>query len=124
MPLIMARRRQRGGRVRHQCTTRPLWANVKPVKTPIANSGIKAFVLPLDREEQRAGKDGERPDAVGEDLPVTPQREQVRQVVVPREKARQHRKPAERGVGGEGEDHRDRERDDVVGPVPADGDRP
>ena len=46
MPLMTARWRQRGGRVRRQCTTSPVWDSVNPVNTPIANSGISVWVLP------------------------------------------------------------------------------
>ena len=45
-PLRAARNSQRGGRVRHQCTTRPLCDSVKPVNTPMANSGISVSTFP------------------------------------------------------------------------------
>ncbi len=45
-PLMVARCRQPGGRVRHQWTTNPVWERVKPVNTPMANSGISSLVLP------------------------------------------------------------------------------
>ena len=34
------------GRVRRQWTTRPAWDSVKPMKTPMANRGIRVLVLP------------------------------------------------------------------------------
>ncbi len=46
MPLMAARYRQRRGRSRRQCTTRPVWESVNPVKTPMAKRGISVFVLP------------------------------------------------------------------------------
>ena len=46
MPLMVARRRQWGGRVFRQCTTSPACDRVKPMKTPMAKRGISVFVLP------------------------------------------------------------------------------
>jgi hypothetical protein len=46
-PLTAARICQRGALVRHQCTTSPLCASVKPMNTPMANSGIIVLVLPF-----------------------------------------------------------------------------
>ena len=46
IPLMTARRRQPGGRVLRQCTTRPVCDSVKPMNTPMANSGISVLVLP------------------------------------------------------------------------------
>ena len=48
-PLMAARCCQPRGRLRHQCTTKPAWASVKPVNTPMANSGISLSVLPPPR---------------------------------------------------------------------------
>ena len=45
-PLMAARRRQRGGRSRHQCTTSPAWDSVKPMNTPMAKRGMRVLVLP------------------------------------------------------------------------------
>jgi hypothetical protein len=46
VPLTIARCCHRGGRVLRQWTTSPAWESVKPVNTPIANSGIRVRVLP------------------------------------------------------------------------------
>ncbi len=81
----------------------------------------QAVRVAADGDEERAGQDRERPDPVREHLSIAAEREEVRQVVVAREQAREHRKSAEGGVRGEREDERDRERDDVVGPVATDG---
>ena len=45
-PLMTARRRQPGGRVFLQCTTRPVCDSVKPMNTPMANRGISVLVFP------------------------------------------------------------------------------
>ena len=67
-----------------------------------------------DHDEQQRGGDREHPDAVAEYPPVRPQTEHVRQEVVVREQPGQHRQPAERGVGGQREQHQRDELDDVV----------
>ena len=123
MPLIMARRRQPGGRSRRQCTTRPVWDSVKPMNTPMANSGMSVLVLPSDGDQERGGQEGQDDDPVGEDLAVASQREEVRGIVVAREQAGEDREPAEGRVGRQGEHDRDRDGDDVVGPATADGHR-
>ncbi len=46
IPLMVARRRQPGGRSRRQCTTRPVCESVKPTNTPMAKSGMSVLVLP------------------------------------------------------------------------------
>jgi hypothetical protein len=46
VPLMIARYCQLGDRVRRQWTTIPVCDSVKPVNTPIANSGISLWVLP------------------------------------------------------------------------------
>lgn len=56
VPLTAARRRQRGGRERCQCTTRPAWANVKPVNTPTANRGMGDWVLPFTASSRAADR--------------------------------------------------------------------
>ena len=62
-----------------------------------------------DGDEQQRGGDREHADAVAVHPPVGPQTEHVRQEVVAREQPGQHRQPAERGVGGQREQHqRDR----------------
>ena len=73
--------------------------------------------------DQKSADKPPAPDAVGEDLPVSAQREEMGQVVVPGQQAGQDRQPAERGVGGQGQHDGDGERDDVVGPMPSDGHR-
>ena len=45
-PLTVARLAHRGGRVRHQWTTNPVWERVKPVNTPMAKRGISSLVFP------------------------------------------------------------------------------
>ena len=46
IPLMVARRRQPGGRSRRQCTTSPVWDSVKPMNTPMAKRGMSVLVLP------------------------------------------------------------------------------
>ena len=120
-PLIVARRCHPGSLVRRQWTTRPAWASVKPMNTPMANSGISVLVLPPTATSSSRREHGQGPDAVAEDQPAVSHPEEVRKVVVPRQQAGEHGQPAEGGVGGERQHQGDRERDDVVGPVTPDG---
>ena len=46
--LIVARSRQCGGRSERQWRTRPTWLSVKPMNTPIANSGIRLLTCASD----------------------------------------------------------------------------
>ena len=64
MPLMTARRRQPGGRVLRQCTTRPVCERVKPMNTPMAKRGISVLVLPPTATSSAPGQDGEHHDAV------------------------------------------------------------
>ena len=58
-PLIAARRCQPVERWRHQWTTSPVWAQVKPVNTPMANSGMSRIVSPSTAISKSRRKDGE-----------------------------------------------------------------
>ena len=46
--LIVARSRQCGGRSARQWRTSPTWLSVKPMNTPIANSGIRLLTCAPD----------------------------------------------------------------------------
>ena len=100
---MSARPAQPGGRCSCQCRTMPAWDRVKPTNTPMANSGISAWVSPLDTTSSTAARGREHADAVAVDLALGLQREHVRQVVVPGQQAGQDRQAAEGGVRGQGE---------------------
>ena len=53
MPLMAARRIQPRSLVRRQWTTSPAWDRVKPMKTPMANRGIRVLVLPSTTTSSR-----------------------------------------------------------------------
>ena len=74
-------------------------------------------------EEEHARHHGECPDAERVRLPVAPQGEEVRYVVVAGEEAGEDRETTERGVGGQREHDGDGHRHDVVGPSSPDGER-
>ena len=119
-PLMVARRRQPGGRSRHQCTTRPDCDSVKPMNTPMAKRGMRVLVLPPTATRSAPAITASTTIPLREGLPVAPDGEQVREVVVPCHQAGEDGKPAEGGVGRQGKHDRDRDRDDVVGPAPTD----
>ena len=50
-PFSVARQRQPGPRLCAQCTTIPAWDRVKQTKTPMAYSGMRAFVLPWNNDK-------------------------------------------------------------------------
>ena len=47
---------QPGPRCSRQCRTMPAWDRVKPTNTPIANSGISAWVSPRATTSRTAAK--------------------------------------------------------------------
>ena len=116
-PLMTARVIQPRDRSVLQCLTMPNWDSVNPTNTPMANSGTSACVSPFDATQQRGGEDGQHDDAVAVHLPVRAQPEHVRQEIVLGQQGRQHRKAAERGIGGQREQHRGDEPDRVVGEI-------
>ncbi len=68
-------------------------------------------------DHEGRGHERQDHDPVGEDLPVAAQREEVGQVVVPGQQAREDGQPAEGGVGRQGQHHGDGDGDDEVGPA-------
>ena len=116
---MAARRRQRGGRVPPPVDDQSGLGEGEPGEDADGEQRDQLVGVAADGDEQGGRKAGEDPDAVGEDLPVAAEREEVGQVVVPGQQAGQDREAAEGGVGGQGQHEGDGERDDVVGPVPA-----
>ena len=53
-PLMNARRAQPSPCCSCQCLTMPVWDRVNPTNTPMANTGIRAWVLPLDTTSSTA----------------------------------------------------------------------
>ena len=111
----------RGPRSAASGGTIPAWARVKPVKTPMANSGISESVLPLGGGEQDRGEHRQHPDAPVEDQPVAADGEAVGEALVVGEQAGQHRQASEGGVGGERQHQGDQDGDGGEGPTPAEG---
>ncbi len=120
VPLMTARRDHPRSRVRHQCTTSPACERVNPVNTPMANKRDEGVGVAAHRDEQCGRKAGECQHAVPEHETAVSDAEEMGQVVVSREQARQHRHPAEGGVRRQRQHQGDGQRDDVVGPVPPD----
>src|ERR1019366_6411233 len=120
-PLISALRDQLGPRVRRQWTTRPDWAMVKPMNTPMANRGMSELVFPFTATSRAAENTASAQTPLPKTCRLSRQAEEVGQVVVASQQAGEDREPAEGCVCRKGQDQRDGEGHDVVGPVAADG---
>ena len=118
-PLIAARSRQRGGRSARQWRTSPTWLSVKPMNTPIANSGIRLLTCAPDATSSSTATQRQRDDPDPVDRLLGAQVEHVRQPVVLGQQAHQHRQPAEAGVRRQPQHQRDREVGDVERPAGA-----
>ncbi len=114
--LIATRSRQRGGRSLRQWRTRPTWLSVKPMNTPIANSGIRLLTRALDATSSTSDSERQRPDPDPVHRPLSAQIKDVRQPVILGQQAHQHRQPAEACVGRQAEHQRDRDVGDVERP--------
>ena len=60
-PLMAARRIQPGWRCACQCRTMPAWDRVKPTNTPMANSGMSAWVSPSEATSSAAAATASTP---------------------------------------------------------------
>src|ERR1039458_9797489 len=117
-PLMVARLAHRGGRVRNQWTTNPVWERVKPVNTPMAKRGISSLVFPPTAIRSPA----ERP--ANTQMPFTntwrsPRNaKEMGEIIVSCQQAGEDRQSAERGVCRQREDDGDGEGNDVIRPMP------
>ena len=102
-----------------QCTTMPACDKVNARKAPIAYSEISRSRDAAEHDQDDDRESGQRVDAVREQQPPPAQREDVRQVVVDGDGARQPRESGEGRVRAEGQRQEHRPHGEVIDPAAA-----